>query len=312
MPGLARVALAWLGQGPDWVDMARKESPAAVHPRELEPLAVPLIDTHCHLSNGRFDADREDVIAALPSCGLAAVMCIATGLEDAMAVRALVARHPQLIFWSVGLDPFSCCEAGADFPAALAGLRRLLDETMATAQAPRALGEIGLEYFHALNAKPVQAEQLALQLDLAAEFSLPVVIHCRDAFDDLYAVLRDHPRNQGIIHSFIGPPEHARAWLDLGWHLSFNGTVTYPANQFLRDAAALVPADRLLIETDAPYLPPVPWRGRRCEPALVRYTVECLAEVRGERPDDIAAWTTRNACKLLNIPLPWSDPEFST
>lgn len=271
----------------------------------LPALEVPLIDTHCHLSNGRFDADRAAVIARLRPGGLCAAISIATGLQDAVAVRALVAEYPDLLHWSVGLDPFSCHEAGGEFPAALAGLRALLSETRGTAEAPKALGEIGLEYFHQLNPKPQQAEQLAAQLDLAAEFMLPVVIHCRDAFDDLFPLLRDHPRNRGVIHSFIGPPEHARAWLDIGWHLSFNGTVTFKANQFLRDAAMLVPADRLLIETDAPYLAPMPFRGRRCEPIHVRHTLELLANVRGERPDDVAAWTTKNACALFGIELPW-------
>ncbi len=259
---------------------------------------VPLVDTHCHLTNGRFDADRATVIDGLAPA-LWRTMTIGTGLEDGRAARALALAHPDRLACAVGLDPFSCHEAGDAFPTALSGLEALLAEGGFSA-----LGEVGLEYYHQLLPKPVQREHFAAQLALARRLDLPVVIHLRDAWEDGLEVLRAHRGCRGIIHSFSGTEVEARACLDLGWHLSFNGTVTYKANDALRQAARIVPADRLLIETDAPYLPPLPLRGRRNEPTWVAAVVRLLAEVRGEREDDVAAWTTQNACKLLGWALP--------
>lgn len=270
-----------------------------------DPQLPPLIDTHCHLSHQRFSSDRDAVIAKAQVDGVGHLLCIATSLDDGVAVQAIVAAHPQRISWSIGLDPFACHQAGPAFPAHLARLRALLTSTRGTPLAPKALGEIGLEHHHRLNDHAVQIEQFAAQLDLAAEFDLPVVIHTRDATPDTLAVLRQHPRNRGVIHSFIGTADEARAFLDLGWHLSFNGTVTFKANEFLRQAAAIVPADRLLIETDAPYLAPMPLRGQRCEPGFVRHTLAVLADVRAQRIEDAAAWTTQNAVTLFGLPAQW-------
>lgn len=264
----------------------------------------PLIDTHCHLTNDRFATDRDAVLARMAEAGVARCLTIATGLEDAVAARALAAAHPERIAWTVGLDPFSCHAAGAAFPERLAELRALLARERGGALMPRALGEIGLEYHHRLNDHPLQQEQLAAQLALANEFGLPVVIHCRDAHHDMLPLLA-RSGARGVIHSFIGDAATARRYLDLGWHLSFNGTLTFPANGFLREAARLVPNDRLLIETDAPYLAPVPLRGRRCEPGFVVHTLNRLAEERAQRPEDLAAWTTQNAVNLFALPPAW-------
>jgi TatD DNase family protein len=265
----------------------------------------PLVDTHCHLSNVRFADDRAAVIARMREAGIGRAVCIATGLTDAVAVRAIAADHRDLLRWSVGLDPFSCHEAGTDFSVQLAQLDALLSELRGTPDAPCALGEIGLEYHHPLNPHDVQQAQLAAQLELAVAHDLPVVIHCRDAHPDMLRVLAAHPRARGVIHSFIGGPEEARAYRDLGWSLSFNGTLTYKGNDTLRAAARVVPADRLLIETDAPYLAPVPHRGKRNEPAYVVHTLALLADLRAERVEDVAAWTTHNAVRLFGLAALW-------
>ncbi|MBA3685953.1 MAG: TatD family hydrolase [Planctomycetes bacterium] len=260
----------------------------------------PLIDTHCHLTNGRFDADRAEVIARARAAGIDRLLTIGTGIADGRAAKALADADPGLISASVGLDPFSCHEAGETFPAALAELGELLG-----AGGFRAVGEIGLEYHHPLNPHPVQIEQLEAQLDLARTLGLPAIIHVRDAHEDMLATLNRCAGVRGVIHSFIGDAATARRYLDLGWHLSFNGTATFKANGFLREAAAMVPADRILIETDSPYLAPLPLRGRRCEPAFVVHTLDLLAEVRGQRREDLAAWTTQNAVKLFGLPPLW-------
>ena len=262
--------------------------------------AVPLVDTHCHLTNGRFDADREAVISGLTDHGVCRAITIGTGIADGEKVRALMAAHPDRLAGSVGLDPFSCHEAGADFAAHLAALERLLESG-----AFCAVGEIGLEYHHQVNPHQVQREQFAAQLEVAIHHNLPVVIHVREAHPDCLEVLRAHPKARGVIHSFDGDTTEVRAYLDLGWHISLNGMLGYKGNDYLREAAKTVPSDRLLVETDAPYLPPMPFRGRRNEPALMVATAGLLADLRGERLDDLAAWTTANACRLFKLPLPW-------
>ena len=272
---------------------------------------IHLIDTHCHLTGERFAADRDALITGLPEQGIWRAISIGTGIEDARAVAALVARFPERLAGAAGLDPHTCHEACAQFPELLTELDALLAEGGFVA-----LGEIGIEYHHRLNAPLVQIAQFEAQLDLAQRHQLPVVIHVRegnagdgrDAHADTLALLASHPRNHGVIHSFAGTAQHARAYLDLGWHLSFNGMLTYKANDALREAARLVPADRLLLETDAPYLPPIPHRGRRCDPSMMTITSALMAELRGERDEDIRAWTTRNACKLYRLDLP---PEWA-
>ncbi len=260
----------------------------------------PLVDTHCHLTNDRFDADRADVIARAREAGIGRLLTVGTGIADGRAALALAQADPGLISASVGLDPFSCHEAGEGFPSALAELRALL-----SGGGFRAVGEIGLEYHHQLNPHPQQIEQLESQLELARTLGLPAIIHVRDAHEDMLATLARWAGVRGVIHSYIGDTATAHRYLDLGWHLSFNGTVTFKANGFLRQAAAAVPADRILIETDSPYLAPMPLRGRRCEPAFVVHTLDLIAEVRGERREDLGAWTTQNAVKLFGLPKLW-------
>lgn len=266
-------------------------------PAMLPPIIdTPVIDTHCHLTNARFANDRDAVIAAARTAGVTQMMTIGTGITDAQACLALAERFPGVVACSAGLDPHTCFEAGDAFPAQLAELERLL-----ASQRFNALGEIGLEYHHHVAAKDVQIAQFEAQLDLAVRLDLPVVIHSRDAHPDTTQVLARNPRSRGVIHSFTGNVAEVRGFLDLGWFISLNGILTFKGSDDLRAAAKLVPADRLLIETDAPYLAPLPLRGRRCEPGHVLHTLHFLAELRGERPEDVAAWTTRNARQLFRF-----------
>jgi TatD DNase family protein len=272
-----------------------------------------LVDSHCHLTNDRFAADLPEVLALAQAAEAFRLLTIGTGLADGRKARELARQHPDLIACAVGLDPFSAHEV-SDFAEALAGLESLLNEGGFCA-----LGEIGLEFHHDVGAVAVQRERFAAQLDLARRCDLPVVIHVRDgshrtpqpsdgdllpAHAEALSVLRAHP-GRGVIHSFAGGPNEARRYLELGWHLAFNGMVTYPRNTALREAAALVPADRLLIETDAPYLPPQSRRGRRNEPAFVAEVAAAIADLRGERCEDVVAWTCQNACTLFRWPRPW-------
>jgi TatD DNase family protein len=258
---------------------------------------MPLIDTHCHLTDARFDSDRSETIQRARDAGLARCILIGTGLEDSAAARDLAARHPDFLSCAAGLDPFSCHEAGDGFPDAFARYRQLFTDGKFCA-----VGEIGLEYHHKLSPHEVQIEQLEKLLDLAVDVNLPIILHVRDAHEDMLSTLARHPKNRGVVHSFIGDAATAKRYLELGYFLSFNGTLTFKGNDFLRQAAAVVPNDRLLIETDSPYLAPVPVRGRRCEPAFVTHTLALLAELRGQRQEDLADWTTKNAVALFKLP----------
>lgn len=261
-----------------------------------------LIDSHCHLTSQRFAADLPAVIERMRLAGLGGCVTIGTGIADAERALALAAAHPGIIHASTGLDPFSAHEAGAAFPEHLARLRALL-----AGGGFRALGECGIEHHHDLDSAPVQRERFAAQIALAIELDLPLVVHARsgprggDAHAVALDLIRAHPRSRGVIHSFDGDPEQARAWLDAGFHIAVNGMVTFKGNDRLRDAVRGIPADRLLIETDAPFLAPVPWRGRRNEPALVVQTAAVLAEVRGEPLAEVAQATAANTRRLFRL-----------
>jgi TatD DNase family protein len=256
-----------------------------------------VIDTHCHLTHHCFADDLDVVMGRAREAGLTRVITIGTGIADAERGLTIAERHPGYVFNAAGLDPFACHDAGERFPDELARLDALLATKRFCA-----LGEIGLEYHHRLNPHDLQQRQFEAQLDLAVRHDLPVVIHSRDAHPDVLTILRRNPQNRGVIHSFTGTPDDARAFLGLGWHLSFNGMVTFKANDALREAARIVPADRMLVETDAPFLAPMPHRGKRCEPGLVIHSLQLIAELRGERVEDLAAWTTRNATSLFRLP----------
>ena len=255
-----------------------------------------MIDTHCHLTHAKFAGDADAVIERAREAGLRACVTIGTGVDDARRAVDLAKRHAGFVYATAGLDPFSAHAAGEAFDDAFASLSALLGEG-----GFRAVGEIGLDYHYDLDPRPVQAERLERQLDLAARLDLPVVIHVREAHDDMASILSSHPRSRGIIHSFTGTPDDAAPYLDNGWSLAFNGVLTFRNADGVRDAARTAPADRLLVETDSPYLAPVPHRGVRCEPAFVRHTLAALAEARREPLEHIDGVTTRNAAAIFRL-----------
>lgn len=255
-----------------------------------------MFDTHCHLTHARILPDLDGVVARARAAGLDAVMTIGTGVEDARRCLEVSTRFPGFVFSAAGIDPFTSHRVGDGFDGELAALRELL-----AGGSFRALGEVGLDYHYDLDSRPVQADRLERQLELALEFELPVVIHVREAHDDMMGILSRHARSRGVIHSFTAGPAEAERYLSLGWYLAFNGVVTYPNAAEVREAARIVPADRLLLETDSPYLAPVPLRGKRCEPAYVEHAARRLAEVRGSTFDELCSQTTANARALLRL-----------
>ncbi len=250
-----------------------------------------LVDSHCHLDDERFNEDRERVIERALAAGVTLMLAMGTGHgpPDLEAGIRLAGAHPSLRA-TVGVHPHDAAKAA---PETFERLRELLRHPKVVA-----LGEIGLDYHYNFSPPEVQREVFRRQLELAAEAGKPVVIHTREAWPDTFAMLREHWRGEGIMHCFSGGPEEAGHSLQLGFHLSFGGILTFPKAQDIRDAARMTPEDRLLVETDAPYLAPVPHRGRRNEPAFLVETVRALAEVRGDEIGRIADATTRNFTRL--------------
>jgi TatD DNase family protein len=247
-----------------------------------------VVDSHCHLADDAFAADLEAVVARAQDAGVERVLCILAAGEAAEAAHAdrLAALWPAVRF-AVGVHPHQAGSWAGQVDAAVETVRAAL----AARPDVRAVGEIGLDYHYDFAPRDVQREVFARQVRLAREMDLPVVVHTREAADETFAILMEEGGGavRGVLHCFTGDAAMARRALDLGFHVSFAGIVTFPRAADLREAARVVPADRLLVETDAPFLAPVPHRGRRNEPAWVVHTVAALAAARGEPAEATAA-----------------------
>jgi TatD DNase family protein len=253
---------------------------------------VKLVDSHCHLDDKQFDPDRAEVIERAHEAGVDRMMAIGTGNGPPDLECALrLARQYDFIYATVGVHPHDASKATPETFAAL--------ETVAAEAKVLAIGEIGLDYHYDFSPRDVQHAVFVEQLKLAGRAGKPIVIHTREAWDDTLRVLREHWSGAGIMHCFSGGAAEARQALDLGFYLSFGGVLTFPKAEALREAARIAPEDRLLVETDAPYLAPVPKRGKRNEPAFMVETAQRLAEVRGVAPERIAEATTANFERLL-------------
>ena len=261
--------------------------------------APALIDSHCHIAEAGFDADRDAVLARAIAAGVRALVCIgATGnVEQNGPSLALAATPgPLPIVTTIGVHPHNASSADdATFAQleAWAGLGHVV-----------ALGETGLDYHYDHSPRAVQQQVFGRTVALARTVNLPVVVHVRDAHTDAADILRSEGRGEVpiAIHCFTGTRDDARRYLDLGCLLSIAGVVTFKNADALRDAARTIPLDRLLVETDAPYLTPIPHRGKRNEPAMVRIVAETLATVRGEPFATIAEATTQNAQRFFHLP----------
>jgi TatD DNase family protein len=255
-----------------------------------------MIDSHCHLAGEEFAADLEAVIDRAKAADVSAILCIlAAGDEvEAAAAARLRTLWPPVKF-SVGVHPHVAGKAGTPEEAS-ATVRQAVEAERAVA-----IGEIGLDYHYDFSPRDVQQRIFEAQVALAMELNLPVIIHTREATDDTFAVLKNTGAGKvrGVFHCFTGDEAMARRALDIGFYVSLSGIVTFPRAEEIRRVAAMVPADRLLIETDAPYLAPVPHRGKRNEPAFVARVAEVIATVRGLDPAAVADATTRNFAAFL-------------
>jgi len=258
-----------------------------------------LIDSHCHLNYDYAPKTVEDLIREAHAAGVTQLVTVGTDLE---ALPKMIAISEQFanVYHTVGIHPH---EAVTIAPGDL-------DRIEAAARHPkcRAIGEIGLDYHYDHSPREIQLKQLDDQLEIALRTKLPVVIHAREAEDDLLAALTRYaarvPQGSipGVIHCFSGTQAFGQACLDIGFYISFSGILTFKTAEDLRIAARAFPLDRLLVETDSPYLAPIPHRGKKCEPSMVRMTAQKLAEVKNLPIEEIAAATTTNSRLVFKLP----------
>ena len=250
-----------------------------------------LIDTHAHLDSTDYNEDRAAVIARTFADGIG-VITVGVDLSSSEAALKLAQRH-RFIWAGVGVHPHEAKTFNNEVNEAL---RELASDPKVVA-----IGEIGLDYYRDLSPRKVQRDVLAEQIELANQVDLPVIIHNRESTKDMLAILRVHRPRRGVIHSFLGDLDLAREFMDLGLYLGIGGPLTFKKNDILRDAVTRIPLERILLETDCPYLTPVPYRGKRNEPAYVRYVAEEIARLKGITSEQVARLTTENARGLFNI-----------
>ena len=261
------------------------------------------IDSHCHLDGPRFDSDREQVIARACEAGIANMLAVGTGDGPGTLDCAVkIAEQHDSVYATVGIHPH---EAKLATDADFAHLEQLARNSKVIAW-----GEIGLDYYYDHSPRDVQKNVFIRQMELARAVKLPIVIHCRpsdnsdDAWEDCLALIEQHWKPSGlggVLHCFTSTWLHAKRALDMDFIISFAGNITFPKAQQIRDSALQVPLDRMFIETDSPFLAPVPFRGKRNEPAYVKEVARQIGELRGLPTDEIGAQTTQNFRRFFHI-----------
>ena len=262
------------------------------------------IDSHCHLDGSRFDSDREQVIARALEAGVATMLAVGTGDGPGTLDCAVkIAEQHDSVYATVGIHPH---EAKLATDADFAQL-----EELARRRKVIAWGEIGLDYYYDHSPREIQKNVFIRQMELARAAKLPIVIHCRpseksaDAWEDCLLLIEQHWKASGlggVLHCFTSTWPHAKRALDMGFMISFAGNVTFPNAQQIRDSALQVPLDRMFIETDSPFLAPVPFRGKRNEPAYVKEVARQIGELRGISTDEVGARTSKNFYRFFHLP----------
>lgn len=258
-----------------------------------------LIDSHCHIDGKQFDADRDEVVQRAKDAGVAAMLNVGTGdpnTEDFRRAVAVAEKYDS-VYASVGVHPHDAKLYDDKAEAHLVSLVKSSKKVIAW-------GEIGLDYYYDHSPRDVQVAVLRRQIRTAREVNLPILIHSRDADDETVAILTEecsYDGFRGIMHCFGGTPQMAKDLMSIGFLISFAGNVTFKKAENLREAARVVPLDKLLVETDCPFLTPIPFRGRRNEPALVVHTVNFLAQLLSIEPQLLASATTENFMRFFNL-----------
>ncbi len=252
-----------------------------------------ITDTHAHLYWQSFEADREAVLARARAAGVGRMVIVGTDVASSRAAFALCAEEADL-FPAAGVHPHDAAAADAGARAEIEALCRRPECV--------GVGETGLDFFKEHSPRGAQLESFYWQLDLARRLDKPVIVHCRDAWAETARILAEFAGVRGVMHCYTYGPDELEPLLAAGMHISFSGVVTYPRNEANRRAAALVPEERLLVETDCPFLAPQPVRGQRNEPAHVAHVLATLAAVRGADADALARATSANAARLFGLP----------
>lgn len=257
-------------------------------------MSTPLFDAHCHLEDERFAGEVDATLARMQGAGVSRCILAGSDVDSSRRIATLTAQYPY-VYGVVGIHPHEARYFDENTLPTLAALLK----------APRivGIGEIGLDYYYDHSPRDVQQEVFRRQLDFAYEQAMPAVFHVRDAHGDVTDIFRAQKARlpQGVLHCYTGSVESAREYLAMGFYLSLAGPVTYQNARNLHEVARFVPLDRLLVETDSPYLAPVPMRGQRNEPANVCYVAEKVAQLKGISLEEVAAQTTKNVERLYGI-----------
>ena len=260
---------------------------------------IKYFDSHAHLHDPRYETSEwgstDGMIKTAVDAGLAYAVNIGTNLRDAADAIAFAEKYP-FIYAAIGMYPSEAQYAGAELDSQLHEMEKMLSHEKVVA-----LGEIGLDYHYEDTDKAVQQYAFDAQMQIADRLGIPVVIHDRDAHGDVMDIIRRYPSVRGVMHSFSGSAEMARQLANLGWSVSFSGPVTYKNAAKVKESAAIVPDEALLVETDSPYLPPVPYRGKTNYPGYIGNTVRVIAEIRGKSEEEIASLTLNNAKKFFGV-----------
>lgn len=252
-----------------------------------------IFDTHSHYADSAFDGDRDELLAALPDKGVRFVALAGSSMQDSAENVALAQKYGY-IYAAVGVHPESVDETPSDY-------REKLTELVKSSEKVRAIGEIGLDYHYENYDRDKQILFFRQQLELARELSLPVIVHSRNASEDTLDILKEY-RPAGVVHCFSGSAEVAREVIKLGMYIGFTGVLTFKNAKKALRALEAVPLDRLLLETDCPYMAPEPLRGRRCDSSMICYTAEKAAQIKGVSTQELLDITCRNGMDLYHIP----------
>ena len=248
-----------------------------------------IFDSHAHYTDSAFDADRDALLASLPGAGICGVICCGTDIPDSKAAAALAERYPY-VYAAAGIHPHEAAGAPED-------TERVLGELL-TCGGCVALGEIGLDYHYDFSPREQQLTVFERQLALAVNLDIPVIIHDREAHEDVYRLLKEY-KPRGVVHCFSGSAQSACELADAGMYIGLGGAVTFKNARKPLEVAACVPQDRLLVETDCPYMTPVPFRGKRCDSTYISYTACVIAAVRETEPQLLLDLTAKNAYELF-------------
>ena len=252
-----------------------------------------LFDTHAHLDDRAFDTDREDLLAGLADRQVALVMNPGCSLESSRNAVAMAEKYPWL-YAAVGSHPDAADEVCEEVIAEFEKLCKLSAKV-------KAIGEIGLDYHYEDIPRQLQQKAFLMQLELARKLDLPVIVHERDAHEDGMAIIKDFPTVKGVFHCYSGSAEMARQLVELGWYIGFTGVLTFKNARKAIETAASIPLERIVLETDCPYMAPEPFRGKRNDPGYLYRMAEKLAEIRGVSVEEIHRITTENGKRLYRI-----------